>query len=883
MGNCAAKRVNNYYPSSLKVSVPDLSYLNRKNNSLLTVLSQEISQFQLKGKIKIYNDSAISWLFDGSLIVGGGSDSSSCLTRKVFLITPASRSIKELARLPIPVKLGHFVKNLQFIYYLGGVVYGEDNDSNAFEEASPLMRYNEEKNLWEIFRNQNSKQDFEKFLNRKVCEDDGRNRISLFRPTGVSLKDLMGPGVAVYNEKIYLIGGKVLVDGRHYTVNSIFSFSIHLENVEIREEDMKLPVKLWKAQCSVRRGFICIAGGYLENELPNMEIFLLDLNDGSIKALSGEIERPLEDNYPVCLEQKGVLCFSPPKLMYVRQDKKKTYAFLIPTLASADKEIVVEKKTEENAWKVHWVDLTIRINSVFIDESPQLRRSIIRKSDGLNSSVNRSPSIKKIEENLGKPDFIEEEQEWIFEEISENQLFCENNHLLSSNNLGSDQNITPKPLSQCSFCKVFLESLCYECKICNYLVCFPCSKWISTAEALDNPLFKCFNGHNFFKAFKTPDSLSEPSFFCCCCNENKSGLRNECKKCNTFVCGPCETLILNASNKSMKCSEGHGLEWKLFIEIAMIENFICSKCDKELDTIGCFLCGECGIKICINCVGKMKKKRERRKMRNREKKKSEENFGNTNDEGKIERVEVRIEEEIKANGLINIGEESEEIGFEVYNKKVEVMAENSSNLAQIEGIFEIEQEFGIKIEMDPENSDQYKPVHLESEPEMAVLENKLVLTPEAEKYFTDRHNSKKHRKNKEKHSGSESKEEKILKKKRTKTPSIDSSKEKSSINEESAGYDQDISRNGINGSIASDDPFYLIAPVIEESYATDMIKALKMKIKSLKDKEKSESESKENSDTENKKDFEVNSYRSRSQSFSSNSGSQYEIDFPEDI
>lgn len=110
MGNCTPKRSQKSYPSSTKVFVPDLCYINRKLKSLLAVESQEVKTCALKGKIKIYKDSVVSNLQDGNLIIAGGTDSANCLSNSVFLVLIKERTIQEMPKLPIPTKGGHFVK-----------------------------------------------------------------------------------------------------------------------------------------------------------------------------------------------------------------------------------------------------------------------------------------------------------------------------------------------------------------------------------------------------------------------------------------------------------------------------------------------------------------------------------------------------------------------------------------------------------------------------------------------------------------------------------------------------------------------------------------------------------------------------------------------------
>ena len=626
MGNCAAKRVNRSYPSSIKVSVPDLCYLNRKSLSLLTVISQEIKHFNLKRKIKLYADSAISWLSDGTLMIGGGSDSSSCLTRRVFLISPQSSSVHELSQLPVPVKLGHFVKHIKHTYYVGGITQAEDSYSEAVEEGAPLLRYNTEENSWEMFRNQDPGNDLNKILQRNICHEEDKERQSVYtaRPESVSLKDLVNFGVFVYGDRIYLVGGKVYRDGRYQIISTVISFSANLEIFEFREEiSLELPVKVHGAACSIRRNLACVVGGYLENELPNMEIFILDLADSTVKVLSAEIERPLEDHYPVFLEQKGILCFSPPKLLYVRQDKKNTFTFMIPTLTSTVSEINVINQVKEQPHKTYFLNFSLNLSftkqqtGTGLDGNDSPRIPSIRISNleagippltsisSINSPRSKHEQNDTIFENILVGD--EEKMEKIAEGLKIDQeggIFCESNHRLVWSRLNTDQKITPKPLTQCSYCKKLLEDSCWECKICNFLLCSSCGEWVSNAKVVDSRVLRCYSNHFFYGCRNNVEEEEELIFHCCACNKNTTGAKIECRKCNTLLCRSCEISISEYSLRrhKPKCMSGHRLHWVLMNSLESPQSFQCFTCKREYNAIGCFHCSPCSLNLCINCL-----------------------------------------------------------------------------------------------------------------------------------------------------------------------------------------------------------------------------------------------------------------------------------------
>ena len=85
--------------------------------------------------------------------------------------------------------------------------------------------------------------------------------------------------------RIYIIGGKITGQGINEQTDKIFSFSIRENKFEIREEDLKLPVKIIKPACSIIKATGCIAGGLLETGEPNFRIFLIDFDKNSVRTL----------------------------------------------------------------------------------------------------------------------------------------------------------------------------------------------------------------------------------------------------------------------------------------------------------------------------------------------------------------------------------------------------------------------------------------------------------------------------------------------------------------------------------------------------------------------------------------------------------------------
>ena len=153
----------------------------------------------LKDKIKLYKDSIISIFSDKMIIVAGGSDSSGCLTKKAFLIKPFEFSAKEICQLPFPVKDGHFVKYINYIYYAGGVVENDDCSSLDIDEGAPILRYSIDDNFWEVFQHNNIKNDPSRYLERNITGIQEKIKLTIDTSSSeISLRNLIYSGVILF-------------------------------------------------------------------------------------------------------------------------------------------------------------------------------------------------------------------------------------------------------------------------------------------------------------------------------------------------------------------------------------------------------------------------------------------------------------------------------------------------------------------------------------------------------------------------------------------------------------------------------------------------------------------------------------------------------------
>ena len=410
--------------------------------------------------------------------------------------------------------------------------------------------------------------------------------------------------------RIYIIGGKITGQGINEPTDKIFSFSIRENKFEIREEDLKLPVKIIKPACSIIKATGCIAGGLLETGEPNFRIFLIDFDKNSVRTLSIEIDRPLEDNYSIFLTEKGILCFSPPKLLFIKQDKEKLYSFSLPTNSSAF-EMIFSKKNESNPIKKIFVDLSFAM----VQNIPE--KNEIKQVSSVKNSKN---SEKKVFERfysqknsmVGKSlEFSEDvySQSVINEEKSLNddknllisqkiERFCHNSHLLIKNSKIEDKS--------CYYCSLTPDQFGFECKTCDFFICRNCVEIIPSLKKINSEYLKCFNNHEFYQITAKTEENNEKLSVCCNCNKEFFGINAECLKCRVNLCETCQkTIVLNAPNgEKLKCDKGHKLSWYLICD--NLVNFLpkrhfCSICNKQSYEIGSFGCLNCNFYVCLKC------------------------------------------------------------------------------------------------------------------------------------------------------------------------------------------------------------------------------------------------------------------------------------------
>ncbi|OMJ93253.1 hypothetical protein SteCoe_3833 [Stentor coeruleus] len=584
MGNNASKKPNRAYQSSVKVSVPNLVYINRNTKELLVSISHDVSLANLKQKVKVYKNSAVGCLDDGTLVVAGGSDSSFSLTNKVFIINAYQKTVTELPLLPYPIKFGQFCRSNDYLYCLGGLAEPEDNDSSQVEEASPLMRYNFESKTWEVFKHKNNNTPGH-LLRRKILSEKGKQKPSIFLTDYPLLKDLIFPAVAYFDEKIYTFGGKIAVEGGFEVIDKIFSIQAQDDDLTIIEENYILPIKLSEATCQIKGRKCFLAGGLLENSNPNMEIFIINFDGKYVSKLAVDIDSPLENHYPIIVDDKGILCYSPPKLLYIREDKSTLYHFTMPSQDSLNIiDFVVEKKSNE---RKPYIKIFVDLSLVTISKNEIISRMSMQPNMAGNI---KNDTIEKIDlEILNQNPFLRSKT--IGNQVKVIVAECDSGHRLVKNPY--DKRI------KCNHCLKSTRSN-WLCQGCSFYLCEDCSKALCDYKRFVGTMLKCSQGHYFSKP---RHEISQPSSGQCLnCNETLSNLSLYCFICKEHLCSSCESSILKqiSTNSQYNCLSSHKLE-------PILSSELCNFCTKHQKGILKYTCKNCSVYYCTTCTEHIQK------------------------------------------------------------------------------------------------------------------------------------------------------------------------------------------------------------------------------------------------------------------------------------
>ena len=362
MGNCTVKTSAQLEPQ-LKLVIPSCSYFNRKNKNLFEITNDKITKYKLEGRLRSYQNSCVGTVSGNRILIIGGSDFTGSLTNRAFMIDVSSKLATEIAPSPKAVKEGNLLEVKGFYYFVGGTVETEDSDLPVSEEGAPIMRYNTKENFWEVFsHNFNSTTTINKVLKRKITDRGGSDDILSVDSRKISLKNLISAGAFVFESRIYLVGGKIYQEGSYMPTDKIFSFGVRNDEFDLREESLKLPLKLVSPVCSAGENHAFITGGYMENGYPNVKMFVIKFSQNEVLACHARLDSALEEIYPPTYLENEIVIFSFPKIWIKpkKEDKAHVFTFYRKKVKQTQtKEISVGKNKQWKPAQEKSVDLSI--------------------------------------------------------------------------------------------------------------------------------------------------------------------------------------------------------------------------------------------------------------------------------------------------------------------------------------------------------------------------------------------------------------------------------------------------------------------------------------------------------------------------------------------
>lgn len=282
-------------------SFNEFFYLCRELKYLIRVTPDSISKFKYDKLIKIRSDSGIGYLSDGRIIIGGGTDSSGCLTNKAYLLDPAKEKVTVLPDMPVSTKEGTFFHYKEFAYYLGGI-QDSDDEILAQEQTAPILRYFLLTGQWEIFDEDNKKN--LQGHNLKFFEDPDKidDYYEGGAKKGLHYKNILYPGMFMIGSKVYFINAQ-RIDSRGILKMMDSVFSVDLEQIElgIQVESFKSPLNSFRPICGSYSKTAFIAGGLkYSSKKSNKDSYIVDFNQSPPKfTLIQGLKINLDDTYPI--------------------------------------------------------------------------------------------------------------------------------------------------------------------------------------------------------------------------------------------------------------------------------------------------------------------------------------------------------------------------------------------------------------------------------------------------------------------------------------------------------------------------------------------------------------------------------------------------------
>ncbi|OMJ70819.1 hypothetical protein SteCoe_31119 [Stentor coeruleus] len=294
MGNTST---NSVVPEMSISVLPFINYLNRKESFVLNITQQKTQKFRFSPKLEFYEDSALGYINDTTVIIAGGTNSKGKLSKKCYLIDLSLMTIKKISSLPINSKLGTINLYKDLVYYAGGVTEClELQKTKRSKEGSPLMRYSLIDDIWEVFSHQPQSVDLSN-INAEI--------LPIYW-----VEDLIYSGTFLLGCKIYYYGGFLLTPEE--TPNRyVFSVVLDSDSYDFSIEPYEFPLFLKSpiSSSNCNQAFICNGMSILDK--PNLSCYIFTEKKGFTEITSPDIYS--KDNYPPKVTDEYIIAVAFPK------------------------------------------------------------------------------------------------------------------------------------------------------------------------------------------------------------------------------------------------------------------------------------------------------------------------------------------------------------------------------------------------------------------------------------------------------------------------------------------------------------------------------------------------------------------------------------------
>jgi hypothetical protein len=313
---------------SIKKEVNKFYYFSRHNKNLYEVTSERVNKLKVKGKIKIYHDSAISTLENDKIVVVGGSNLLNNPTCNAFYINCSDHKIHQFESPPRRTKEGQIFVQDGTLYFVGTTI--ESNEHSAAIQGGPVMLYNRNRREWtEISYNEIKKDNFFSLVGHQKTFDD----LNL-EEINFNLNSIIASGVFLLDNRIYFVGGKVFDGSQYYPSKKVFSLGI--AHWDLRVEPFSLPVGLVNPMCVTKGSNAFITGGTLEDGKANLDIFIYKSKSTSILKYGVSFESRPEEHYSPVIVREDIVFPSYPKFWIKPKGQKELNSYTIDKVRFED-------------------------------------------------------------------------------------------------------------------------------------------------------------------------------------------------------------------------------------------------------------------------------------------------------------------------------------------------------------------------------------------------------------------------------------------------------------------------------------------------------------------------------------------------------------------